>query len=782
MPRKYTLPENVIRKDRVLGNYDRLLAPHGQRIDYIDYTSIDWFHDFLQYRAYLRMPANSWISWLWREMQVWVLLFILGVAVGTIQVFLSYSAIYLGDLKAGYCTTNVLFHRSKCCKYLLSDCESWVQWSTLKFFKSLDPFLVDFVIYFTFSLLFGFLAVALTLEFAYKQPANHNHDSDEKQEIVLPYGANSGLPEIKTILSGFIIRGYLGTRTLLVKIFGVLFAVASGLIVSFQGPLIHISCCIGNILSRFSDKYSTNEGKKRELLSCAAAVGVSAAFGSPIGGVLFSLEETSYYFPSKTMIRSYFSAMVAALTVSVINLNHNRLVLFQVTQIHNWHAVELIPYALLGLFGGLFGVVFNDCVLYFAKLRQIHLQRFPIYEVLAITTITSLLSFHTNITQLSIPALLTELFTSCTKGRENDLLCNKESGQMLYLGYTFIIKTFLIGITTGIKVPGGTFLPTMMVGGLMGRLVGNIFEHLFTHSNVFSLCQPGEECIVNSAYALIGAAAALSGVTRLTVSSVVIFYELTGNMHFVIPIMISTLIATWTANFFNKCSLIERQIEFHHLPYLNPKLIENQFDHLPRRRPHIYVPLINNSFLSPVLPIEGEMQRNVVDVELSQSKSFFINQVMDVPINTISVLDANTTRSLIVLIQENDEMGLADTGFPILINEKLGGFIDANELLFGLKSVKEHGLQVPCYFLEEQIEKIKILDAASELINYNDFTVFVNYAPITISPKASQDFVIQLFSKLGIRYVCVVDINGKFIGTIHKKRIVSYISAHARTN
>lgn len=49
--------------------------------------------------------------------------------------------------------------------------------------------------------------------------------------------------------------------------------------------------------------------KKREILSAASAAGVSVAFGAPIGGVLFSLEEVSYYFPYKTLWRSFFCAM-----------------------------------------------------------------------------------------------------------------------------------------------------------------------------------------------------------------------------------------------------------------------------------------------------------------------------------------------------------------------------------------------------------------------------------------------------------------------------------------
>ena len=44
---------------------------------------------------------------------------------------------------------------------------------------------------------------------------------------------------------------------------------------------------------RVFPKYFKNEGKKREVLSAAAAAGVSVAFGAPVGGVLFSLEEVS---------------------------------------------------------------------------------------------------------------------------------------------------------------------------------------------------------------------------------------------------------------------------------------------------------------------------------------------------------------------------------------------------------------------------------------------------------------------------------------------------------
>ena len=58
-------------------------------------------------------------------------------------------------------------------------------------------------------------------------------------------------------------------------------------------------------------------GKRREALSASSAAGVAVAFAAPIGGVLFSLEEVSYYFPPKTMWRAFFCAVTAAMTLKV---------------------------------------------------------------------------------------------------------------------------------------------------------------------------------------------------------------------------------------------------------------------------------------------------------------------------------------------------------------------------------------------------------------------------------------------------------------------------------
>ena len=65
-----------------------------------------------------------------------------------------------------------------------------------------------------------------------------------------PYACGSGIPEIKTILSGFIIRGYLGKWTFLIKSVSIMLAVAAGLCLGKEGPMVHMACCTGNILVR----------------------------------------------------------------------------------------------------------------------------------------------------------------------------------------------------------------------------------------------------------------------------------------------------------------------------------------------------------------------------------------------------------------------------------------------------------------------------------------------------------------------------------------------------
>ena len=110
------------------------------------------------------------------------------------------------------------------------------------------------------------------------------------QGKVMYMAAGSGIPEIKTILSGFVIPHFLDFKVLLVKAIGATFAVASSLCLGKEGPFVHISVCVGYLVASLFPKYRENGRKMREMLSVACSSGLSVAFGAPIGGVLFSYE------------------------------------------------------------------------------------------------------------------------------------------------------------------------------------------------------------------------------------------------------------------------------------------------------------------------------------------------------------------------------------------------------------------------------------------------------------------------------------------------------------
>src|SRR5216110_584733 len=113
-------------------------------------------------------------------------------------------------------------------------------------------------------------------------PTQQYDESLEKPAMTYYSAAGSGVAEVKVILSGFVIHGYLGVKTLLVKTLALVLSVASGLSLGKEGPYVHIATCIGNIACRLFAKYNHNDAKRREVLSASAASGVAVAFGAPI--------------------------------------------------------------------------------------------------------------------------------------------------------------------------------------------------------------------------------------------------------------------------------------------------------------------------------------------------------------------------------------------------------------------------------------------------------------------------------------------------------------------
>ncbi|VDM54500.1 unnamed protein product [Angiostrongylus costaricensis] len=126
---------------------------------------------------------------------------------------------------------------------------------------------------------------------------------------VSPQAIGSGIPEMKTIIRGVILKDYLTFQTLISKVFGVALSLGSGVPIGkmasfllygktrnmqlFSGPFVHIASVVANQLSRLAsifDPAFASETRRAECLAAACAVGVACTFSAPVGGWLaFSL-------------------------------------------------------------------------------------------------------------------------------------------------------------------------------------------------------------------------------------------------------------------------------------------------------------------------------------------------------------------------------------------------------------------------------------------------------------------------------------------------------------
>lgn len=627
---------------------------------------------------------------------------------------------------------------------------------------------------------------------------------------VLYFGSGSGISEVKCILSGFVVHGYLGFWTLFTKSVGLALSVASGLSLGKEGPFVHIASCVGNIVCRVFPKYETNESKRREILSCACAAGVAVAFGAPVGGVLFSLEEVSYYFSSKVMFRSFFCATVAAATLRFLDpFGTGKIVLFQVTYDRDWHWIELVFFIVLGIFGGVYGALFTKLNMIWSKRVRATswMSTHPLYEVIMITTISVAASFLNDYTRMGGPELIADLFSECHEHESLEGLCVSTPSQIgplvTSVAWAMILKGALTIITFGIKLPAGIFIPTLCVGACFGRIVGLLVQYIqWTRPDLsfFAWCQADKStaCIVPGVYAMVGAAACLSGVTRTTISLVVIMFELTGTLTYAVPVILSVLVARTIADGLEHKGIYDLVMDFSGLPYLDAK-------------------------------------------EEHTWQGVSIIDAVDTGIEVISLDEQNTVQSLkeklerLAIVTSNP-----DGGFPIVVDSprrsartfgnnggewnpskrKLVGYIAAQELEHGLNRLIEYdegktpASNLFCTFdylprpdrsvetaphssLPTPLERSESIDGTesirspsfvgtdhfmrdsvllASMDSPNDLSIFVDKAPITLTTSSPLELVQQMFTKLGVRYLIVHHAtDGTLKGVIFKKRWLAFL-------
>ncbi|KAK9323776.1 chloride channel [Lipomyces orientalis] len=695
------------------GLTDWTVQGSGQRVGYEDLSAIDWIHEYQKERQREQVYQRQQGIWgklklLADSSEIWVILIATGVAVGVIAAGIDIVSNWLGDIKFGYCKSSFYLSQAFCCWGVDEKdvCNDWVSWGEALHAKGGGSYVVSYLFYIVFGVIFGSSASFLVLHYA-------------------PYAGQSGIPEIKTVLGGFIIRGFMGFWTLLTKTLGLCLASASGLWLGKEGPLVHVACCCANLATRVSATLRHNEARKREIFSAAAAAGITVAFGAPIGGVLFSLEQVSYYFPDKTMWQSFVCAMVASVSIQLLNpFRTGKLVLFQVISSRPFHKFELVPFILLGIMGGIFGGLFIKLNMRIARWRTgSRILGYPLVEVILLSLATAIINFPDPFSRLQNNILVFRLFQECNGNITS--LCSPDNygTTMVLLLLVCVLGFFFTAYTYGTSIPSGVLMPSMAIGACYGRMVGiamEVWQKRHPDFFLFDACLPDLPCITPGVYAIVGAASALGGATRLTVSLVVIMFELTGALTYVLPIMIAVMVSKWVGDAFEKKGIYESWIQFHDYPYLDNK------------------------------------EETIADITVAE----IMTRLDELVVLTAS---GHTVDSLEhVLATQNYK------GFPVVADSReaiLLGYISRSELRYALKQAQAIGLggDARCYLGGS-------LPPGDEGANCVDLRQWVDQTPITLQHRSSLQLAVSMFQKLGLRYM-LLTMRGQLQGLITKKDI-----------
>jgi chloride channel 3/4/5 len=286
----------------------------------------------------------------------------------------------------------------------------------------------------------------------------------------------------------------------------------------------------------------------------------------------------------------------------------------------------------------------------------------------------------------------------------------------------------------------------MAIGASFGRMIGILVEALhesFPTSPFFAACEPNLPCITPGTYAFLGAGAALSGIMHLTVSVVVIMFELTGALTYILPTMIVVGITKAVSERFGRGGIADRMIWFNGFPFL-----DNKEEH-----------------------------------------------VFGVPVSHTMTTHPTSLSATGLTIGDVDRI-LADTtfqGFPIVDDPDsriLIGYIGRTELRYALDRAKrdqQAHRSARCYFAPaaDDLPRSATTPSASlPAVSFDDipetagamsvdFSKFIDPTPLAVHPRLPLETVMELFKKLGPR-VILVEHRGKLMGLVTVKDCLKF--------
>ncbi|OQR92905.1 Chloride Channel (ClC) Family [Achlya hypogyna] len=354
----------------------------------------------------------------------------------------------------------------------------------------------------------------------------------------------SGIPQMKALLAGQLTSAdVLSYATLLGRSVGTVLSNASGLSVGKEGPFIHLVSIVAHKLSLLELFGGTDN---ITYIRAGVACGVTAVFGSPLGGVLFSIEVTSQFYAIKycpypsaagamelrNLWQSVISSSICVLTFQIVSALKNDVLFTNTTFADFVLGPELIAFLLLGCLCGGLSAAFVRGAIVLQKLQSILLQPIAVKGsrkhrcllVAGACTATAVLAFpFLHLLRFSDRMIINEAFRDLP-------IADTELVSAGHIALLILFKFAMTLLPCGLPLSCGIFTPLFALGAVVGRLYGEVLRAL-----VSSTVSP-------ATYAVVGAASLASAATH-SISTAVIVFELTGQLSHMLPVMLSVLVA-----------------------------------------------------------------------------------------------------------------------------------------------------------------------------------------------------------------------------------------------
>jgi len=330
-----------------------------------------------------------------------------------------------------------------------------------------------------------------------------------------------GVPEVMESVA--LRGGRIRPRVVIAKLLASGICIGSGGSVGREGPIVQIGSAIGSSIGQW---LGVGERRLRTLVGCGAAAGIAGTFNAPVAGALFAVEIILGDF-AVTQFSPIVISSVAATVVSRHFLGD--FPAFEVPPYTLVSATELLAYGLLGIVAGLAALLFVRVLYGTEDLFDSIRLPIPIKAVIGGTLVGLIGLRYPEVFGVGYEAI-------------NEALWGHLGWQILIV--LVAVKILAVSLTIGSGGSGGIFAPSLFMGAMTGGAVGTVVHTLWPEATG----SPG-------AYALVGMGAVVAAGTHAPITAIVIIFELTSDYRIILPLMISSIIATLLATRLQKSSI-----------------------------------------------------------------------------------------------------------------------------------------------------------------------------------------------------------------------------------